>query len=378
MKQIILTVTNDLNHDQRMQRICNTLAANGYSVRLIGRQKKNSKPLSRQNFKQKRLKCWFNKGKMFYLEINCRLFFYLLFSRFDGVCGVDLDTLLPCYLVSKLKKKICIFDAHELFADVPELIGRPHTQKIWQHLENRIVPQLTFAYTVNESLANIFFQRHKTHFAVVRNLPQTMPTDEQDLINKNIILETQTHILPHSFVLYQGAVNVGRGLEQTIEAMALLKSPIDLLIAGEGDRLEPLKKLVGERKLSHKIRFLGNIKPQELKTITQKASIGINLLEHTNLNYYYSLANKFFDYISAEIPQICSNFPEYQRINQTFCVAKLINDLEPKTIAQEIDRLLEDQTIYNELKKNCSQAKKTLNWQTEEQVLLNFYKNIPF
>jgi hypothetical protein len=100
-KKIIFTVTNDLNHDQRMIRICTALAAN-YDVHLIGRVLPHSKPIVNQSFTQHRLNVWFQKGKLFYAEYNIRLFFFLLKKQFDMVCGIDLDTILPCYLVSKI------------------------------------------------------------------------------------------------------------------------------------------------------------------------------------------------------------------------------------------------------------------------------------
>src|SRR5690349_17278363 len=103
VKRILFTVTNDLNYDQRMQRICNTLADAGYDVTLIGRKLKTSAPLPDKNYKQRRLNCWFNKGKLFYAEFNIRVFFFLLFKKADCICAIDLDTILPCYYISKLK-----------------------------------------------------------------------------------------------------------------------------------------------------------------------------------------------------------------------------------------------------------------------------------
>ena len=121
-RRIIFTVTNDLAFDQRMQRICGSLAAAGYEVTLVGRLKNDSRSLTNQPYQQIRLKhMLFSKGKLFYLEFNIRLLFYLLFVRTDAICSIDLDTALPGILVAKLRKKYHIFDAHELFTHVPEV-----------------------------------------------------------------------------------------------------------------------------------------------------------------------------------------------------------------------------------------------------------------
>src|SRR5690349_11491904 len=102
MKKIVFTVTNDLSYDQRMIRICTSLSANGFSVKLVGRKMPASVPLSSRSFEQVRLNCFFHKGKLFYAEYNLRLFFYLLTQQMNCICAIDLDTILPCYAVSYL------------------------------------------------------------------------------------------------------------------------------------------------------------------------------------------------------------------------------------------------------------------------------------
>ncbi|MEY4316047.1 MAG: hypothetical protein RI977_1424, partial [Bacteroidota bacterium] len=54
-RRIIFTVTNDLAFDQRMQRICGSLAAAGYAVTLVGRLKKDSRTLKTEPYQQIRL-----------------------------------------------------------------------------------------------------------------------------------------------------------------------------------------------------------------------------------------------------------------------------------------------------------------------------------
>ena len=70
MKRIVFAVTNDLNNDRRMHRICGSLQNAGYHVVLVGRKLKTSKQIAPKSFGQLRLNCLFNKGKLFYLEYN--------------------------------------------------------------------------------------------------------------------------------------------------------------------------------------------------------------------------------------------------------------------------------------------------------------------
>src|SRR5678815_5747716 len=99
MKRLVFTVTNDLSYDQRMIRICTTLAQAGYDVMLVGRKMKGSIPLQERPFRQKRLVNLFQKGKLFYIEYNIHLFCLLLFKRADLICAIDLDTILPLSLI---------------------------------------------------------------------------------------------------------------------------------------------------------------------------------------------------------------------------------------------------------------------------------------
>src|SRR5687767_14339563 len=120
MKQIVFTVTNDLTYDQRMHRICGSLATAGYDVLLIGRKLPGSLIAEKRLFRQKRINCFFNKGFLFYAEYNTRLFFYLLGKKSDAVCAIDLDTIVPCLLVSKIKGWKRVYDAHEYFTELKE------------------------------------------------------------------------------------------------------------------------------------------------------------------------------------------------------------------------------------------------------------------
>jgi len=345
-----------------MIRICTSLTKAGYEVQLVGRKRANSKPLIPQIFQQKRLNCHFDKGKLFYLEYNIRLFFYLLFSKFDIVNSIDLDTILAGFFIAKLKGKTCVYDAHEYFTEVPEVVTRPKIQRFWKRVEKLTVPRLKYCYTVGGSLAEMFTKEYKTPFAVVRNVPFKIKTPIQAAsIGKKILL-------------YRGALNEGRGLGHLIEAMQEIDGA-ELQLAGEGDLSQELRNLVKEKGLEDKVTFLGFVLPKDLPTITARANIGLNLLENKGLSYYYSLANKAFDYIQGRKPSINMAFPEYQRINDEYGTFCLINDLKMDTIATALKRLLTDEKYYLSLVENCDAAADVFVWEREEEVLLSVYRS---
>jgi len=361
-KKIICTVTNDLSYDQRMIRICSSLARAGYQVELWGRQLPTSRPLPERPYGQRRLRCFFRKGKLFYLEYNLRLLLALLGARTDAICSVDLDTLLPGYLVARLRQKRLIYDAHEYFTEVPEVVKRPLTKWMWEVMADALIPRVRNAYTVGPALASIFRQRYGVYFETIRNVP--MPNSRQET---SAVVKADPLVL-----LYQGALNEGRGLEAAIMAMHHLEG-IQLWLAGEGDLSEALRDLVRQQDLQDKVHFLGYVLPEDLRRLTPKAYLGLNLLENKGQSYFYSLANKAFDYIQAGVPSLQMAFPEYEALDREYSCFLLLRALEPEQIAAQVETLRQLPQTYEQLCRNCREAARSLHWEREELKLLDFY-----
>ncbi len=360
---IVFTVTNDLSFDRRMIRICSTLQSSGFNVKLIGRKLKSSQEIVQQNFQQIRLNCFFESGKLFYLEYNIRLFFYLLFSRkMDGLCAIDLDTIAPIVVVGKWKKSKLIYDAHELFHEVPEVVSRPRIQKFWKKWGAQFIPKVDLAYTVGERLAIYFSENYNIPFKTIRNVPFRR--------NEKIEYNPKKKI-----ILYQGMINEGRGVKEMIDAIENFPS-YQFWIAGIGDLFESLKAYAQKLNYSDRIKFLGFIQPEKLPELTAQASIGINLLENKGLSYYYSLANKTFDYLQAGIPSIQMNFPEYQSLQESYNCFLLIPELSKNAISEVLAEIEENDDKLLSIHKAAIMAAKDLHWEKESIKLIELYKGL--
>ncbi|MBU3009827.1 glycosyltransferase [Polaribacter vadi] len=358
MKKVIVSVTNDLTTDQRVHKVCTTLVENNFDVLLVGRKLKSSIEIDR-NYKTKRLKLVFNQSFLFYAEFNFRLFLFLLFKKKHILLANDLDTLLANFLVSKLQQKKLVYDSHELFSEVPELVNKPFKKSIWVGLEKMILPKLKHTYTVCNSIAEYYKNLYQTNFTTIRNLPKKKEVIKDafsfDVTNKNVIL-------------YQGVLNVGRGLELMIDAVPFLNNTI-LVIIGDGDIATSLKTKITEKGLQNKVYFLGKLNPEELHKLTPNANIGISFEEDLGLNYRYALPNKIFDYIQAEIPILVSDLPEMKRIVTEYKVGEIIEKRTPEAIANQIETMLK-KDFSNALVK----AKSELIWEAQEQLLLSHFK----
>lgn len=357
-QKIIVSVTNDLHTDQRVHKVCLFLQQQGFDVTLVGRKLTSSGELKRP-YACKRFRLWFNKGFLFYANYNLRLCCYLLVHRADVLLSNDLDTLYANYIASKLKGTKLVYDSHEYFTEVPELIGRPKVKRFWERIEKRIFPKLKKVYTVNESIAEIYQKKYHVPVEVVKNVPLF-----EAYVDASAIREART-------IIYQGSVNKDRGLEELLQAMSHL-SDVRLVIVGGGDVLEDLKQQAADLKITDRVTFTGKIPFEELKTFTRRASLGLSLEKGGNLNYELALPNKLFDYLACGIPVLVSALPEMKKVLDSFEVGLTISSHDPEEIADKIQSMLSS-TQWNTWHENAIEAAKTYCWEQEQETLKKIF-----
>lgn len=360
-KKIIISVSNDLTTDQRVDRICNSLVSYGFDVLLVGRKLANSTKKLNRTYSYKRLRLLFNKGVLFYACLNINLLILLLFKKADYLLANDLDTLPANFLAAKIKRKKLYYDSHELFTEVPELNNRKFVKKIWLIIERMCLPRVNKAYTVCNSIAKYYKDKYNVNFNVIRNLPYYIDT-KLEFESKN------------NTIIYQGALNKDRGLELLIKSMKWVDNH-KLIIAGDGDISDELKSLVAKLNLDNKISFLGKLQYDKLKIQTSKAVLGVSLERNTNLNYYYALPNKIFDYINSAVPVLCSNLPEMSAIVNEYNVGTVFNGDNEKQLADLLNEILADKNKLKAWHKNCITVSIGLCWEKEQEKLKQIFQD---
>jgi glycosyltransferase involved in cell wall biosynthesis len=360
--RVIECITNSGVFDQRLQKKCKTLQDAGYRVTLIGiYDERFPNALKNEDFDFKTLKCLFKKGFVFYAEYNIRLFFLLLFATYDLLVANDADTLPAVALASLLRRKKMYYDSHEYFIECPEIRDRRLVKSFWDITEIVFAIRARKIYTVGASLAEILSERFGKKVQYVRNVPTYTTKHATDFCRKDKIL------------IYQGVLNVGRGIEQIIDALEFLPEYV-FYIVGEGDISEDLRTFANSKAYSSRIIFYGFVKPSELKNLTAKARYGLNLLESNSMNYYYSLANKFFDYIHAGVPCITMDFPEYRNLYDQRAFGILLEDFSTGNIASAIQNSDHNENIYANYVENCHHIAREINWENESIQLLKIYE----
>lgn len=367
MKRVILSVTEDLYTDQRMDKMSLFLHKKGFDVTLVGRCYGDSPALGKRPYKTKRLRLLFRRGVLFYAEYQFRLLLYLLFQKCDLLVANDLDTLLPNYLVSKWRRKPLVYDSHEYFCGELSVVSKPISYKVWHGIEKRCFPKLKTVITVSQSIVDQYEKEYGIRPYLVRNIPPAATRFTVTATRQSLGMPEGKPVL-----LLQGAgINEGRGGEEIVQAMQYLPD-YHLFIVGEGTVVPQLKQMTAEMKLQDRITFVPRQTPEKLFNYTSLADIGMAIDTDISANLRFSLPNKIFEYIKAGTPMVVSNLVERARIVRQYNVGVVADTVTPEAIAQAVKQLAEPDRLA-ECRENCKIAAQELTWENEEKVLEQIY-----
>ena len=372
-----MAVTNDLLTDQRADRSCRALSEAGYEVTLVGRRLPKSGVIEVRSYRCERMRLLFRRSAWFYAEYNLRLLLRLLVMKADAFYANDSDTLPACCWAARLRHKKLLFDAHELFPDVPELVGKPRVRRVWQWVERTCLPRVDAAFTVSQSVAEEYRRRYGVEMTVVRSLPRRIENGELKIENW----------LPHpddsQLILYQGAVNVGRGVRELVDVMGRLPQ-CRLVVAGDGDLLEELREYAAGRPWAERIRFLGRVEPHQLHALTTEADLGVCLLEDLGLSYRCALPNRVGDFAQAGVPLLATGFVEIRRVLEEYgigavtepCPAVKEGESYNLYLGRLADTIADTLHVWHtmpqeERDRRFACARKELCWENEKKMLLD-------
>ena len=312
--KVVMAVTNDLLTDRRVMRHAETLREAGCEVECIGKRELGVKA---------------RRGWRFYAEYNVRLMLRLLRTKADVVWANDTDTLAACTLAAKLKGKRLVMDAHELFPEVPELIGRERVKRVWEWIERRMMPRCDALLTVCQSIADYYKERYGVEMVVVRNVRRVESGERRAGSGEWRVEsgERRAESGKLKMLLYQGAVNKGRGVDWAIDALEWLED-CRLVVAGGGDLLEEMRAYAAKKPWAERIAFMGRLMPEELEGLTRKADVGLVMLEDMGLSYHFALPNRIGDFVAAGVPMVVSDLPEMSRVVREFGVGEVIESGE--------------------------------------------------
>lgn len=278
--------------------------------------------------------------------------------------------LIPIGLkLKKLGKKV-IFDAHEDFPDQLESKSylNPYFAKAlsftMKYYERYACSKLDAIVSATPHI-NDKFERFSKKAVNINNYPIL---DELQPIDKD-----WSRI--NNEVAYIGTMAKIRGIKQVIDALPLTQTKTRLNLAG--DLSEPnLRELFQSSEGWSLVNDLGLVSREEVKNILQRSTAGI-VTFLPDPNHIAAQPNKMFEYMSAGIPVIASNFPLWKNLIENNECGICVNPGNPEEIAKAIDLLVNDKALAERMGNNGIKAiAEKYNWPLEEKKLLKLYKDL--
>ena len=374
MKIISLLVTNFKN-DNRVYRMAKTLSQNGFPTTVVAWKKGDV--LAQENFngiEVERVTVKSDRWKRTNILLGAIQYFEFAFRAIRKYRKVDVwhcndyEAFVIGILakISRPKLKL-VYDCHELES---HRNGKGTFMRFAiRTLEKLFSPWAELVITVSPSIKEFYKKKYNLPFvALIRNLPNEMQVVHSNTLREKLGLEKNQMVF-----LYQGMLAKGRGIEVLLNAFEARQTTDAVIVfMGFGALKEEIEEFASR---NENIFFVPAVSYAEIPLYSGSADVGVNSVEPTCLSYKFSLPNKLFEYIQSEIPVLTNPLPDCVALVNEYKVGRVIPTWNLESINEVVsDVLKEDLSLYIP---HLKAAKKILNWEVEEQVLISAYKTIP-
>ncbi len=363
---VCMVLTNELNHDTRVLNEANALGKH-FNLTILA-PKGEKLAVGKVNFKIK--EATYRHHKSFVpnmIRIMATITRLAWRENPDIYHAHDLDGLWCAFLPALFKRKILIYDSHELWSDLPPFKEIKRWRWILPFLERLLVWRVDHGVTVNESIAQILSNKYHKPFLVVRNLANLDKSrGEKENFNWDLVKNKE-------MIIHIGSTGEWRGMDQIIAAAQFLSDNIRIVFLGADKSIAKYKKLAKAYKVSQKIIFWPPVAPNQILNIARCAKIGLVLTQNSSLDYFYSTPNKLFQYVAAEIPLLGSVFPEFRRVISGEKIGEVVQESDPRQIARKITQMLKSSRQKAYHRHLAGLAQQEYNWEKESQKLIRAY-----
>ncbi|MQR87700.1 glycosyltransferase [Bacillus megaterium] len=293
---------------------------------------------------------------------------YGLKKKYDIYHSNDLNTLPQGITCAKiLRRKKLVYDSHEV-----QTSRTGYNSPIYGMMEKLYIKFTDVMIAENHTRAKYTEDLYKLYPQVVHNYPFVVKPELSQSINLHEKLDIPS---TEPILLYQGGVQVGRGLDKLIEAAPLFKRGV-LVFIGDG-RIKPqLQKMVKEQGLEDRVKFLAKVPVEDLMHYTKNAYLGFQVLNNICFNHYSASSNKLFEYMMSAVPVIACSFPEIQKVVESEEVGVCVDSHDPASIAEGVNYLLDHPEERERMSHNCYQAREKYNWNNEKEIFIDIYKKL--
>jgi glycosyltransferase involved in cell wall biosynthesis len=378
---ICMFIMNEFTNDARVTKEITSLVKAGHRITVMALQSRTTPALERKDGAvvhriPVRLRYFLPKGPVSfflkYLEYVVRSVAASVPVPFDAFHAHDLETLPIGFILSKVKGKPLVYDSHELYVEYEK--HGPVQKRFWRAVEKLLIHRTTRNITIDGSIADELSARYSIDPPLVLMNCTPPPADRK--AERNLLREKLGIPPGHKIILYQGVVDSSRGMDVLLDAMLEVERAV-LLIMGTGAYKTVLERRIRHSSLKKKVLFADPVPYHELFSYTREADIGVSILQNICLNNYFSLSNKFFEYLSAGLPVVFSDFPEYRKTIRENDVGLLVNEKDPHDVAKALNQLIGNSRLCRRMSRNALRMiRNRYNWTLEEKKLICAYRRL--
>lgn len=273
-----------------------------------------------------------------------RLFRAAVAVEADVYHAHDLDTLAVCHAAAGALGAKLVFDSHELWLESTRHIsetGQPF--RLLERLTERLIaPEADAVIAVTPGRAEVM-ERMYPSMPTPSLVPNYPPLADPYPRCADIRAELGVTFEPCFLFLYQGIICPQRGLEQLIEASAMLRgSPLHIAIVGHDASGGSIRAMAEEREVLDMITFHPPVNSEELHRLTGSADAGLILFQGNCLNHALSLPNKLFEYMMSSLPILSCDLPEIAFVLAEHECGTVVDASDPSAIAEAMRSMAED------------------------------------
>lgn len=280
----------------------------------------------------------------------------------------DTMTIRPARVAARATGARSVYDAHEVIWDAPTISALQRRR--WGAVERTHIKDFDHRITVCDPIAHVMAQRYRIPAPiVVLNCPRleatlAAPNAEGSPLN--------AYRKPgERLILFHGSLSIHRGLEQLVDAMAILGAGYRLIVLGHGAFRTTLEARVADRGVTDQVTFLQSVPPAELPGWIAGADVGTIPYQRIGRNHEYSTPNKLFEYMHLGVPIIANDLPEITRIMADAGGFGITTDCaDPKAMASAIEELCGDEDRRARMRAAALEAAPRYSWEAQEPLIL--------